>query len=460
MVERIGEVVEKLKDLVGEDRVLTSMEERICYSYDATNQKFLPEAVVFPLSPQEISSILKLANEHKFPVVPRGAGSGFSGGSLPTKGGIVISLEKMNRIIEIDPENFTALVEPGVVNIDLQMAAGKYGLFFGPDPSSFRFCTIGGNIGECAGGPRAVKYGVTREHVLALEVVLPTGEIIHTGARPIKSVVGYDLTRLFVGSEGTLGIVTKALLRLLPLPEETQLLLAIFKKLYDAGKAVSSIMKGKILPSALEFMDIMSIRCVEESLNLGIPEEAEALLLIEIDGDKGSVERHVEEVKTICFQERALKVDVARDKREQKALWNIRRAISPALVRLKPYKINEDVAVPRSKIPEFIEGISEIGKKKNVIIANFGHAGDGNIHINVMVDNKDPDELKRGKEAIEEIFNLTLSLGGTLSGEHGIGIAKSAYIGMELEPSVIEIMKKIKDIFDPNNILNPGKVFG
>lgn len=452
------EVIEKLTDIVGKDHIFTSEEERICYSYDATNRKFLPDAVVFPKNTQEVSEILKFASSTGFPVVPRGAGSGFSGGSLPAKGGTVLSLEKMNRIIEIDSMNFTAVVEPGVVNVELQMEAGKYGLFFGPDPSSLKFCTIGGNIAECAGGPRALKYGVTREHVLGLEVVLPTGEIINTGVKTLKSVVGYDLTRLFVGSEGTLGVVTRATLRLLPLPEETRLMLAIFKRLTDAGRTVGTIMNAKILPSAIEFMDITSIRCVEESLDLCLPENTEALLLIEIDGERISVERHVEEVREICYKENAIKVEIAQDKKAAKTLWNIRRAISPSLVRLRPNKINEDVAVPRSKIPEFIDGVSRIARDKNVIIANFGHAGDGNIHVNVMVDNRDPDEVRRGKEAVEEIFHLTLSLGGTLSGEHGIGMAKARYIGLELSQPVMELMKKIKRIFDPMGILNPGKI--
>ncbi len=452
-------IVKELQGIVGGENILTSKEERICYSYDATNQQLIPDAVLFPQSAEEISHVLRLANSEKFPVTPRGAGSGFSGGSLPVEGGVVLSLERMNHVLEIDSENLIAVVEPGVVNLDLQIEAERFGLFFPPDPSSLKFCTIGGNIAECAGGPRAVKYGVTRDYVLGLEVVLPTGEIIDTGVKTLKGVVGYDLTRLIVGSEGTLGIVTRATLRLLPLPEAVKTMLVVFNDLSDTGRAVLSIMNSRIIPSAIEFMDAVSIGCVEESLSMELSKDTEAILLIELDGESGAIDRQSAVVRDICMQHNAVNVRVASDKRETKDLWRIRRSISPSLIKLKPYKLNEDVVVPRSKIPDLIAGVRDIAGKKNVIIATFGHAGDGNIHINIMVDNNNHDELRRGKEAVEEVFRLTIGLGGTISGEHGIGTVKAPYIGMELKPHVIDVMKKIKQTLDPNGILNPGKIF-
>jgi glycolate oxidase len=452
-------IVKELRCIVGGDNILTSKEERICYSYDATNQQLIPDAVLFPQSAEEISHVLRLANSENFPVTPRGAGSGFSGGSLPVEGGVVLSLERMNHVLEIDSENLIAVVEPGVVNLDLQIEAERFGLFFPPDPSSLKFCTIGGNIAECAGGPRAVKYGVTRDYVLGLEVVLPTGEIIDTGVKTLKGVVGYDLTRLIVGSEGTLGIVTRATLRLLPLPEAVKTMLAVFNDLPDTGRAILSIMNSRIIPSAIEFMDAVSIGCVEESLSMGLSKNTEAILLIELDGESGAIDRQSAVVRDICMQHNAVNVRVASDKRETKDLWRIRRSISPSLIKLKPYKMNEDIVVPRSKIPDLIAGVRDIAGKKNVIIATFGHAGDGNIHINIMVDNNNHDELRRGKEAVEEVFRLTIGLGGTISGEHGIGTVKAPYIGMELKPPVIDVMKKIKQTLDPNGILNPGKIF-
>ena len=452
-------VIINLNSIAGRDNVLTSKEDRICYAYDATNQMFLPDAVVFPANVKEVSDILRLANAERFYVTPRGAGTGFSGGSLPVNGGIVLSLERMNRILKIDTENFIAVVEPGVVNVELQMEAERYGLHFPPDPSSLKFCTIGGNIAECAGGPRTIKYGVTRDYVLGLEVVLPTGEIMETGVQTLKGVVGYDLTRLIVGSEGTLGIVTKAVLKLLPLPEAVKAMIAGFKDLSEAGKAVITIMNSRIIPSAVEFMDMTSLRCVEESLGLGFPEDAEAALLIELDGEKDAVERQAAVVRDICDRGNAISIKMASNKWEAKVLWRARRELSPSLVRLRPNKINEDVVVPRSRIPEFISRVGDIARSKDVIIASFGHAGDGNIHVNVMVDNNNPDELKRGKVAVEEILRLTIELGGTISGEHGVGIAKASYIDMDLKPVAIEVMKRIKGMLDPNGILNPGKIF-
>ena len=452
-------IAKELNNIAGKENITTSREDLICYSYDATNQKFLPDAVVFPKSAEEISLILKLANREAFPVIPRGAGSGFSGGSLPVEGGVVVSLERMNKILKIDTDNLVAIVEPGVVTGDFQEEAENMGLFYPPDPSSLKFCTIGGNIAECAGGPRAVKYGVTKDYVLGLEVVLPTGEIINTGVQTAKGVVGYDLTKLIVGSEGTLGIVTKAVLKLLPLPEATKTMFAVFSDMRDAANTVSKIISSKIIPSTLEFMDKESIGCVVGYLPPDLSGSIEAALLIEVDGDKDLIEKEALLIRGICMENSATDVRIAGNRQEAKTLWQARRAISPSMAKLKPNKINEDIVVPRSKIPDAIMGTRDIARKYNIIIANFGHAGDGNIHVNVMIDKSNSNEFERGKKAVEEIFRLVLSLGGTISGEHGIGTAKMPYIGMELSPAAIDVMRRVKQVLDPKGVLNPGKIF-
>ena len=452
-------IAKELNNIAGKENITTSREDLICYSYDATNQKFLPDAVVFPKSAEEISLILKLANREAFPVIPRGAGSGFSGGSLPVEGGVVVSMERMNKILKIDTDNLIAIVEPGVVTGDFQEEAENMGLFYPPDPSSLKFCTIGGNIAECAGGPMAVKYGVTKDYVLGLEVVLPTGEIINTGVQTAKGVVGYDLTKLMVGSEGTLGIVTKAVLKLLPLPEATKTMFAVFSDMRDAANTVSKIISSKIIPSTLEFMDKESIGCVVGYLPPDLSGSIEAALLIEVDGDKDLIEKEALLIRGICMENSATDVRIAGNRQEAKALWQARRAISPSMAKLKPNKINEDIVVPRSKIPDAIMGTRDIARKYNIIIANFGHAGDGNIHVNVMIDKSNSNEFERGKKAVEDIFRLVLSLGGTISGEHGIGTAKMPYIGMELSPAAIDVMRRIKQVLDPKGVLNPGKIF-
>jgi glycolate dehydrogenase FAD-linked subunit len=448
----------ELKSIVGGKNASFSKEDLLCYSYDATNSPQLPDAVVFPETAEEISLILKMANFIGFPVIPRGAGTGFSGGSVPVEGGVVISTERMKKIVEIDADNLIAVVEPGIVTWDFQQEVEKLGLFYPPDPSSLKFSTIGGNIAECAGGPRAVKYGVTRDYVLGLEAVLPTGEIINTGVRTAKGVVGYDLTRLLTGSEGTLGIITKATLRLLPLPESIRTVLVTFADIKDAAKTVSDIIKAKIIPSTLEIMDSVSIRCVEEYSKAGLPLEA-AVLLIEVDGSPESTAKDAGRIEKICLENKAIEVRAASDKKEIKDLWNARRAISASLFRIKPNKINEDIVVPRASIPELISGVQEIGKRRGLLIASFGHAGDGNIHVNVMYDKKDAREAEAAGAAVRDVFDLTLRLKGTISGEHGIGITKAGYVDMELSPAAIEAMKRIKNALDPKGILNPGKIF-
>ncbi len=452
-------IIRGIKDIVGQENVVEDKETRICYSYDATNLKYLPDLIVYPFTREQISAILKLANEARFPVIPRGAGTGFTGGTLPVEGGVVLVLTKMNRILQIDTENLVAVVEPGVVTYHLQQEVEKIGLFYPPDPASLKSSTIGGNVAECAGGPRAVKYGVTKDYVLGLEVVLPTGEIITTGVQTVKSVVGYDLTKLLVGSEGTLGIITKIILRLLPLPKAKRTMLAIFPTIEAAATTVSQVISSRIIPTTLEFMDNATIRCVEDYLHMGLPVEAGALLIIEVDGVPEAVAQDVQEIQKICLANQALEMKVAKDEREADELWKARRSVSTAVVKINPTKVNEDITVPRSKVPNILRQVEAIAKKYNLIIVNFGHAGDGNIHVNVLIDKRRPGEEERARAAVKEIFAATLELGGTLSGEHGIGITKSPYISMELGDMGLEVMKRIKKAFDPNNIMNPGKIF-
>ncbi len=448
----------EIASIVGKENLLTAKEELMCYSYDATNQKFLPEAVVFVLNPQQISEIMLLANQYLFPVIPRGAGSGFVGGSLPVEGGLVLVLTKMNKIIKIEPENLTAVVEPGVITGNFQQKVESLGLFYPPDPASLKISTMGGNVAVCSGGPRCLKYGVTKNYVLGLELVLPTGEIIGTGVQTLKGVAGYDLTSLFVGSEGTLGIITKITVKLLPLPENKKTLLAIFPHLDDAARTVSSIIQARIIPATLELIDQAAIRCVEDYLNMGLPTQAEALLLIEVDGDNDTVTRQNERIKDICLKNGAGEVKIAHNSEEEEQLWKARRSISPALLRLNPHKVNEDINVPISQIPEIIRRINKIAHKYQLINVNFGHAGDGNIHTNFMINKDNPDEVKRAKQAVEETFKATLELGGTISGEHGIGITKAPYLEMEIGKRNLSLMEQLKHLFDPNHILNPGKL--
>jgi glycolate oxidase len=449
-------VLKELAKIVGPANLLTSPEELTVYSYDATGRESLPWAVARPIQTAEVSEILSLANHEHFPIVPRGAGTGMSGGSVPVRGGVVLSFERMNRIIEINEEDFLAVVEPGVVTGELQRAVEARGLFYPPDPASHQFCTIGGNVAECAGGLRAVKYGVTKDYVLGLEVVLPTGEIINTGARTVKSVAGYDLTKLIVGSEGTLGVVTKIIVRLLPLPESVRTLAAFFNSVDDAARSSSKILANKIIPRALELVDQAALRAVETYLKEDLSKGAAAMVLVEVDGSAESTEREADRVADILTQSGALRVNRADSPAEREHLWKARRSISPALYTIKPKKVNEDIVVPRSRIADILREIGVIAKKHDLLIVNFGHAGDGNIHTNILVDDAD---LPRAKAAVREIFDATLRLGGSISGEHGIGMTKAAYLPLESGFGALAAMQRIKQALDPNNILNPGKIF-
>jgi glycolate oxidase len=453
------QTIAELKSIVGKGNVLTSKADRICYSYDATQQSFLPDVIVHPGSTDEISRIMQLANRETIPVFPRGAGSGFTGGSLPTRGGIVLCCERMDRILEIDEENLVATVEPGVVTEQFQKEVEKRGLFYPPDPASLKFSTLGGNVAECAGGPRCIKYGVTKDFIIGLEVVTPTGDIITTGGPTMKGVVGYDLTKLLCGSEGTLGIITRIVIKLLPLPEAKKTMLVLFDSIDGAAQAVSSIIRAKIIPTTLEFMDGRTLDCVRQATNLEVPEGARAVLIIEVDGDREFLDKQAARIAEIIKPLGVVETRIATTPEESEELWQIRRSVSASLRKVNPDKYNEDICVPRSKVPEMIRKVDAIAEKFAIPIVNFGHAGDGNIHVNIMVNRKVAGDTLKAEGAIRDVFKAALEMGGTMSGEHGVGIAKAPYIPLEITPAAADYMKAIKLALDPNNILNPGKIF-
>jgi glycolate oxidase len=453
------DIYKKLESIVGEEYISDADIDRVVNSYDATKQRFLPDLVIRPVSAQEISGILKIANENHIPVYPRGAASGLTGGAVPLYGGIVLDVTRMNHILDIDEANLTATVEPGVVIADFQSEVEKRGLLYPPDPASNKIATMGGSVAECAGGLRGMKYGVTKDYVMALEVVLPTGEIINTGAKTLKSVTGYDLTKLFVGSEGTLGIFTKIVVKLIPPPEKVVTIRAYFRSIKETADTVSAIIAAKIVPRALEFVDDKSIKAVSVYIGFSVPEGTEALLLMEVDGSDETVQKDAQKIIEICNANNAFEVERANTEEEKDLLWSIRRSVSPALYAISSGKVSEDICVPRSKITQMLESIGEIGKKYDFTIANFGHAGDGNIHVNILVEPSVSGEIERAEKAVKEIFTKVVELGGTLSGEHGIGNTKSKYLSLEIGAVEMQIMKNIKKLFDPNDILNPGKIF-
>lgn len=459
MPQYVNAIVREIASVVGRDHITTAEEDLLCYAYDATNRRYRPDAVVFPENTNEVSAIMRIACSSRVPVVPRGAGTGMSGGALAVAGGLVMVMTRLNRILSIDEDNLIAVAEPGVITARFQEAVEERGLFYPPDPSSASSSTLGGNVAECAGGPRAVKYGVTRDYVLGLEVVLPTGDVIGTGVQTAKGVVGYDTTRLIVGSEGTLGIITKIILRLLALPEAVRTVRAVFPRIHDAAKAVVALVRSGVIPRSVEYMDQSAIRCVEAYVQMGLPVDAGAMLLIEVDGSVSAVAMSVEHVASVCRQHHASDVKAAESDHEAAGLWQARKAISPALFRLGPDKINEDIVVPRSRLPDMVEWIDGLRRKTGLQIVSFGHAGDGNIHFNIMLDRTDATTLKKAEAAVEEVFRQTLAFGGTISGEHGVGITKAPYLSLELGTEEISLMKRIKKAFDPNGILNPGKIF-
>ncbi|MFA4829486.1 MAG: FAD-linked oxidase C-terminal domain-containing protein [Thermodesulfovibrionales bacterium] len=453
-----GYTISRITDVLPDIKISTEPEDLVCYGFDASGLEGVPSAVVWPKNTEEVVRVMRYAWQNEIPVTPRGAGTGMTGGSIPLKGSIVLSFEKMNRLIALDTENLNVIVEPGMINGRLQRELEYLGFFYPPDPASMNFCTIGGNVAENAGGPRALKYGVTKDYVMELEAVLPNGEVITTGVRTPKGVVGYDLTRLLTGSEGTLAVITKIRLRILPLPEEVITLLVMFDNLEASGIAVSKIIASRVIPRTLEFMDAETIAAVESFKPVGIPRGVEALLLIELDGHPASITKEAAKIADICTSLNA-EVKMAEDAAARDKLWEARRAVSPALYNLNPTKINEDIVVPRNKIPDMLKYLKRLSEESGIKIVNFGHAGDGNIHVNIMVDRNDAERYRQAEALVKEIFNMTLDLGGTISGEHGVGITKASYIGMEIKKHELELMKGIKNIFDPKGILNPGKIF-
>jgi glycolate oxidase len=452
-------VIERLQAILGVENVMVEPEKVEPYGADAVKEKFPPEAVVFPETTEQVSEILKLANDEVFPVTARGGGVGYTGGAVPVDGGIVVGTDRMNRIIEISEENLYAICQPGIRTIEIQEAVQKQGLIFPPDPASYKDSFIGGNIAENAGGMRTPKYGVTKHSVLGLEVVTATGEIIRTGGKTVKNVVGFDLTGLMCGSEGMLGIITEATLRLLPMPETTSTVRASFKSMEEACHVLTKFTPESLLPMAMEVIDRNCIGAIEENFAFGFAKEANAILLVAVDGSEAQVERDSILVERILRENGGFDILRSKNTDEENKLWDARRAISPSLMKYNSLKINEDVVVPRSKVPELVAQVEEIGKKHHTFVANFGHAGDGNIHVNFMCDREDPESIKRARAAVKETFALSVRLGGTISGEHGIGYVKASYLDMAVDAPTLEVMKGIKNLFDPKGILNPGKMF-
>ena len=452
--------IQHFTSIVGNENIYNDKAHLIAYSYDATREHFEPDAVIFPRDEADVSEILKYCNEHRIVIVPRGAGSGFTGGALPSSGGIVLGFEKhMNKILEIDMKNMVAIVQPGVINMDLQQAVEEVGLFYPPDPASQDYSTIGGNVSENAGGMRAAKYGITKDYVMATRAVLPNGDIIKAGKRTIKDVAGYNISGILIASEGTLAVLSEITLKLIPKPKMTKTAMGIFDSVGQAMEAVYKTMASGITPVAMEFLDNLTIRAVEQTFSKGLPIDAGALLVTDVDGNlEDDLNFQLEMIEKVFKENGCSEFRIAKDDTEAKDLWFARRNASPALSVYGSKKLNEDVTVPRSALPALLEKFYAIADKYEINIPCFGHTGDGNVHTNVMVDGSDPEQVKIAYQAIEEVFQATIDLGGTLSGEHGIGLAKAPYMGMAFSDEEMNLFKSIKMAFDPKNILNPAKM--
>lgn len=452
-------IFQEIIHIVGSEHCSREPEELHCYSYDNSKQTFLPDAVALPNSTAQVAALVKLADRHRFPIIGRGAGSGTTGGALPVNGGLVLSCTRLNRILEIDTDNQVGIVEPGVITGEFQEVLKGHKLMYAPDPASLKFCTMGGNVAECAGGPSAIKYGVTKDSIIGLEVVLANGEILNTGTRTEKGVVGYDLTRLFVGSEGTLGIITKIITRLLPLPEHKETFLLKSSSLQKATELVAVILQHNILPCTLEYMDRTALQVVSELLPNPIGRDTQAMLIIEIDGSRQQVAEQSDQLKALAGNLAHCSLQQATTEEEVREIWQARRSISPASYKISPNKTSEDVVVPRSLIPELVLFCEDLAKTLSIRILTFGHAGDGNIHVNIMTGDTSKEETTKSITAKTALFEKVISMNGSLSGEHGVGITKSPFISLELDQTSIAVMLQIKQLFDPNNILNPGKIF-
>ncbi|MFC0211148.1 FAD-linked oxidase C-terminal domain-containing protein [Paenibacillus chartarius] len=451
---------EELRGVVGEAYYKDDPESLVTHSYDGTPMlQHLPDGVIYPASTAEVSAIMQILSKHRIPLISRGSGSNLCGGTVPVQGGVVMVMHRMNAILEVDMQNLTATVQPGLITKQFIEHIEGLGLFYPPDPSSMAISTIGGNIAECSGGLRGLKYGTTKDYVIGLECVLASGEVLRTGGKLMKDVAGYDLTKLLVGSEGTLAVITEATLKLIPPPKHKKTMLAMYKDLYGAARTVSKIIESRIIPATLEFMDNPTIRVVDDFAKLGLPRDMAAILLIEQDGEPEPVERDMARIADICREEQADQIQVACNQEEALKLLTARRSAFTALARLRPTTILEDATVPRSKIADMVLEINRIAEKHNVQICTFGHAGDGNLHPTATTDARDRDEVHRVEEAFEEIFEAAIRLGGTITGEHGVGLVKAPFLEWKVGKAGIEVMKGIKAAFDPYGILNPGKMF-
>lgn len=454
-----AETLHRFEQIVGSDSVLTSPNQLYSYAFDATPiVQASPEAVVFPQTTEHVSALLKVCNDEQIPVTPRGSGTNLAGGTIPVEGGVILNMTRFNQIYEIDEKNLTATVGPGVITADLHQAVEAVGLFYPPDPGSMRISTIGGNVAQCAGGMRGLKYGVTKDYVMGLEYVLPGGQVLQCGGKNYKDVAGYDLTRLLVGSEGTLAVITKITLKLLPKPETKRTLTVFCHEMIDAARIVEQIIAAKIIPATMEFLDQETMRVVDDFSHLGLPRDVAAMLLIEQDGTEAQVLKDVERIAEIARQAGAADVELAKTPEEGAKLMMARRSALAALSRLRPTTILEDATVPRSRLAEMVAAVMRIAEKYQVKICTFGHAGDGNLHPTCMTDERDHEEIERVEQAFSEIFQTALNLGGTITGEHGVGMAKMQYLPQRVGEHGMELMKALKHAFDPNGILNPGKV--
>ena len=452
------EIKQALTSILGEENYTESLIDLVSYSYDASEHSHRPGCAVWPESADQVSEVLKLADQERIPVIPRGAGTGLSGMAVPARGGIVLDMNHMNRILEISIGDRLAVVQPGVVYADLERALASYGFFFPPDPASGKVATLGGNVATNAGGVKGAKYGTTRDYVLGLQVVLPDGRIMRTGSRAMKSVSGYDLTRLFVGSEGTLGVVTEITLKINPRPTATSTAMATFDRLEDAGRAVTGIMQSGIVPSVLEILGRHTIEAINQNTELSLP-EVDALLLVETDGyTVEETEYQMSKVIEVFQQNNPQEVRKAHSVEEAEELWMARKSAYAVLARIKTHFVLEDVTVPMGNVPALLKGIQEISGKHRIQIATFGHAGDGNLHPQILYDGYDPDQVKAMEAASAELFQLAVDLKGTLTGEHGIGLSKAPFMGLEHDPTAMDVMRSLKKMLDPNNILNPGKM--
>lgn len=459
MTDLSGQLLQQLTGIVGQEAILSDKTECYTYGYDNSRRHALPDAVVFPKTHAQVVEVVKACNQYKTPLIARGRGTGTTGATVPTQGGVILSTEHMDKIINIDTANRYVIVEPGVLNQTIQDASKEHGFFWPPDPSSGAYCTVGGNLAYNSAGPRAVKYGTPRENTLGLRAVTGMGEEIRTGVYTTKGVVGYDLTRLLIGSEGTLAIITEATLKLTPLPESKRTMQAIYADIESATKAVAAIMAQPVIPCALEFIDGRSIEMIRDYSDADLPENAGAMLMIEVDGTESCIEHSQLQLSNAATNDGLVRLIEAKSQEDINALWKTRKALSPALRKVAPKKINEDIVVPVSNIPALIHGLNELANEYKLTIINFGHAGNGNMHTNILYDPEDHEQNTNAKKCLDRVFSLVLELNGTLSGEHGVGLEKMDYVDREIDPVTLDLMRRIKQQFDPGNILNPGKMF-